>query len=215
MTIATPSVSSATTPDGDRFFQLDWRAPELAADSATAAAVFARHRAMVVRDAVEPTLLASLMKTCEATDWTPDLHLLGDFLTEPTPKVARAVELLLMHPALLRWLESTTNCGPLAGTQGHIARTQPEENHRLRWHNDLNVPRRRLAITINLGTAAYEGAVFELRDVASQETLFRFVHDRPGDAVIFEVSSRSEHRVTRMVSGGPRQVFAGWFLAPG
>jgi hypothetical protein len=195
-------------------FTIGTNGPRFFNRNAVAAEQFALHRAIVAPVAIEESLLVAVTKLADRGVWVEDVHALGDFLTEPTPLAGRAMELTLQHPTLLRWLEAVTGCASLSAVQGHIARTLPHENHRLRWHNDLNVPNRRLAITVNLSDAPYEGAIFELRDVATKTDLFRFVHRRLGDAVIFEVASRSEHRVTRMVAGGPRCVFAGWFVGP-
>jgi hypothetical protein len=42
---------------------------------------------------------------------------------------------------------------------------------------------------------------------------WRHHHASPGEALVFEVSPALEHRVTPLTAGGPRTIFAGWFLA--
>ena len=60
--------------------------------------------------------------------------------------------------------------------------------------------------------ASRPGCGFELRKVGGEALLVDHVHDRPGTALIFEVSPDYEHRVLPLASGGPRRVFTGWFF---
>jgi hypothetical protein len=85
--------------------------------------------------------------------------------------------------------------------------------HRFNWHDDLpENPTRRIGITINLSENPYEGGLFELRKKKTQQILTRHRHEKPGSALIFDVSDALEHRVWPVTSGGPRRIFAGWFL---
>lgn len=140
---------------------------------------------------------------------------LGERHVEAPPGIiGKALTAGLRRPNLLRFLEETTDCGVLGSVEGELATYTPQPRQALSWHDDRNDPRRRLAITINLGDAYYEGGTFELRKKHSGQLLCWHTHRAVGDALIFRVSDDLEHRVVPVLAGGPRHVYAGWFLAP-
>lgn len=49
-------------------------------------------------------------------------------------------------------------------------------------------------------------------EVVGAQPLLAHHHNKPGTVLIFAVRPDLEHRVTPLTSGGPRRVFAGWFL---
>ena len=59
----------------------------------------------------------------------------------------------------------------------------------------------------------YEGGAFEMRRKGTEDLLMRHIHRDMGTALIFQVGAELEHRVCSVIAGGPRRVFAGWFLA--
>lgn len=174
---------------------------------------FATSRSQVWPDALDRRLLTSVMGLCERASFASDtVEGLGHREIERPPLAGTAVLLMLRRPPLYRWLEEVTGCAPIADVEGRVVRTWPRPGDQLDWHDDLNGERRRLGITIALGSEAYEGGVFEMRARPGKEPLIQFRHDVAGTALVFEVSWRCEHRVHPLVAGGPRQVFTGWFL---
>lgn len=122
----------------------------------------------------------------------------------------------LTRPAMQAWLETVTGCGPLGGMIGNITQYAAGSGHHLGWHHDVDAANeRRLAVTVNLGTTPYDGGDFEMRERGGTELLMRYAHAEPGTALVFRVTKALEHRVTPVISGGPRMVFSGWFLARG
>lgn len=188
----------------------------LPADEARDRAIFAEQRALVLPQAFAPQLLLRLRMLSQVGRFVSnDVEALGHREIESPPLAGKAIELLLSRPAMFRWLERITACGPISRVDGAIARTHASPQDRLDWHDDLNHPEaasRRLAITIALDDLNYEGGLFELRRVGGTDSLFTFKHEKAGTAVIFEVSERLEHRVLPMTGGGPRVVYAGWFI---
>lgn len=181
--------------------------------TAAAKAAFAGARALVCPHLLDGDLLATLLRAADRSTYASnDVEGLGHREMERPPVVGTAVLLALRRPALHRWLEEVTGCETITRADGCVARTLARGGDELTWHDDLGDSTRRLGITIGLGGGTYEGGLFEMRDRPSNAPLLSFKHDTPGTALIFEVSRRCEHRVHPLVSGGPRRVFAGWFL---
>jgi hypothetical protein len=122
------------------------------------------------------------------------------------------ITLALKRAALLSWLEAMAGCGSLGNVEGRVVRALANNHDQLVWHDDLDEPRRRLAITINLSEQLYEGGLFELRDKRTHAVLASHLHLEPGTALIFDVARDIEHRVLPVTSGGPRCVYTGWFF---
>ena len=159
-------------------------------------------------------MLGKLMALCDRADFMSDpVEGLGHRTVERPPLASTAILLALRRQELFRWLEAVTGCAPIASVDGQVVQTEPQAGDELVWHDDMvGGARRRLGVTIGLGRAPYEGGLFEMRSVPDGAPLIEFKHDRPGTALIFEVSRRCEHRVHPLSKGGPRRVFTGWFL---
>lgn len=177
------------------------------------AAEFARSGAMLLPGFLDPDFCRMIEPIWRNAEFvrTPAPRV-GERLLESPGRAGDGLTLALQRPELHRWLETVTGCGPLDDAQGHIARHDGSCEQALEWHDDRSDQRRRLAITINLDDRPYDGGIFELRARDGGRPMFRHVHAMVGEALVFEVSRRMEHRLTPVTSGGPRTVFAGWFL---
>lgn len=179
-----------------------------------ARAVFEERRALVCLDVLDHDLLGKLIALCDRAAFMSDqVEGLGHRAVERPPLASTAILLALRRPDLFRWLEAVTGCAPIASVEGQVVQTWPQAGDELVWHDDMNYgQRRRLGVTIGLGSEDYEGGLFEMRSVPDGGPLMTFKHDRPGTALIFEVSACCEHRVHPLTKGGPRRVFTGWFI---
>ena len=174
---------------------------------------FAKRRAIACTGAIEPDLLSSLMRLCRDGAFTSDeVAGLGHREVESPQRAGRVISLALKRGALLSWLEAMAGCGSLRNVEGRVVRALANNHDQLLWHDDLDEPRRRLAITINLSAQLYEGGLFELRDKRTHDVLATHLHLEPGTALIFDVARDIEHRVLPVTSGGPRCVYTGWFF---
>jgi hypothetical protein len=199
--------------DEPALFSVGAMETQLLGDESAAAEGFARHHAIVCGTVLEPALLAVLMKICGRAQFvSDDVAGLGHREVETPTRAGGALTLALKRANLLRWIERVTGCGTLRSVSGRVVQTRPNVHDRLLWHDDLQEPWRRLAITINLSERSYDGGMFELRRAGSDTVLTQHAHVGPGSALIFDVARGLEHRLLPITSGGPRRVYAGWFL---
>ena len=133
------------------------------------------------------------------------------------------LSLLLNNPKLFKLVEQITDCGHIGCLRGRTYRIVPGANHRVEethyqtyyeiltgWHTDLNGTRR-LALSINLNTEPYQGGVLSIRDAATKRMLWELPNPRFGDAVLFRIDERLEHRVSEVEGAVPKIAFSGWF----
>ena len=185
----------------------------LLASPEAVAAEFSKHRAIACAHAIEPDLLASLLRLCREGHFEPnEVEDLGHREVENPQRAGRTLTHVLKRADLIGWVERATGCGPLETVEGRVVRARANNHDQLLWHDDLDEPRRRLAITINLSEHGYEGGLFELREKRTEKLLATHRHLEPGTALIFDVAYDIEHRVLPVTAGGPRCVYTGWFF---
>lgn len=196
-----------------RPFVIGATATELLEGPETVRERFAVRRSILCRAAFEPGFLSALRGLCERGSFVADtVEKLGDREVEQPQRAGGAITLALQRAGLMRWLESATGCGALTRVGGRVIQARANNHDQLDWHDDLYDPQRRLAVTVNLSEAPYEGGLFELRDVRTREMLTVHHHAAPGDLMIFDVAADLEHRVLPVTAGGPRRVYTGWFF---
>jgi hypothetical protein len=173
-----------------------------------------QHRQPVVLEGfVDDQLLQLLVPIWSGASFIPSpVDRVGLRSLETPGNAGAALCLALARPEVLRVIGSLLGGPALTGVAGAIARFAAGAEEGLDWHDDLAEPERKLAITINLGTTRYQGGAFEFRDLASGAPPFRHVHATPGEALLFPIGAGLQHRVLPVTGGGPRTVFAGWFL---
>ena len=161
-----------------------------------------------------PEQLAKLVDHAARTHFVDD-HVkgIGDRAIESPQRIGAALSLMLHDIKLLQWVEQATGVGPLRAVAGRLAETRANGSDALGWHDDREDFNRLLAVVINLSDRQFTGGRFELRRKREEQPHLVFDHDRQGSMLIFAVRPDLEHRVTPLTSGGPRRVFAGWFLS--
>ncbi len=175
---------------------------------------FNRDLAIGIPEPFAPDHLADLMARAARADFVDD-HVInvGDRAIEARQRIGAGLSLMLHDRALMDWVERATGTGPLRALAGQLAETRANGSDELTWHDDLQDPNRLLAVVINLSEQPFSGGSFELRRKQTTQPHLVFDHDRPGSMLIFAVRPDLEHRVTPVTAGGPRRVFAGWFLS--
>lgn len=196
-------------------FRIGTRQTELLLPPEACRADFERTRAIACADGLDPALLGLAMKLLGGASFVHDkVPGLGNREIEQAGRAGIALTFALGQSNLMQWLSDVTGCGPLAGMHGTVVQAVAGADHQLSWHDDGMDPLRRLAITINLSEAPYEGGTFELREKATHAPLLTHRHTEPGSVLIFQVAADIQHRILPITAGGPRRVYTGWFMAP-
>jgi len=123
------------------------------------------------------------------------------------------LELLLMNdPKLFDAMQRICGSGAIGSFTGRVYRMLPGPEHHDAWHDDVGHARM-IAISVNLSTDVYAGGVLEIRDRESHTVVREIANTGAGDAIVFRVSPRLEHRVTEVTGAVPKTAYAGWFCA--
>lgn len=118
--------------------------------------------------------------------------------------------LLLNNPRLFRLIEEITGCGHIGCFRGRIYRIVPGANHHVEWHTDLNGTRL-VALSVNLNSEPYEGGVLSIREAATERILCELTNSGFGDAILFRIDERLQHRVSDVEGTVAKTALAGWF----
>lgn len=175
---------------------------------------FDRVPAMSISAAFEPGFCVRMVERAAQARFVADddIEQIGTRLVEAPQLIGKAISLLLHSTDLLSWLEKATGMGPLRAVAGRFAEMRASTNDALDWHDDLHDTTRRLAIIVNLSERPFAGGQFQLRRKGKTELLLRHDHSQAGSVLIVGVRPELEHRVTPVSDGGPRRIYAGWFL---
>ncbi len=121
-----------------------------------------------------------------------------------------ALLLLLNNAQLFKVIEQITACGHIGCFRGRIYRNVPGANHHVEWHTDLNGTRL-VALTINLNTESYEGGVLSIREAKTGRIICELSNSVFGDAILFRIDERLQHRVSDVEGTVAKTALAGWF----
>ena len=200
-------------PENAAPFCIDAMTTLISADPASYRDKFQKTPAFIFDGVFAPSLLDTLMARAAAGTFVDDdVKNIGTREIEAPQRVGKAISLLLGQPALPNWLQLATGMEPLRAVMGRLVQTRANDRDALQWHDDMGDKKRQIAIVINLSSQAFDGGLFEMRHVGEQSPILSFHHHAPGTMMLFAVRPDLEHRVTPIISGGPRRVYTGWFL---
>jgi len=130
-----------------------------------------------------------------------------------TSNSASAALLFLVNDKkLFQIIQTVTRCDQIGCFQGRVYRLNPGGGHHDSWHNDIGEDRL-VGMSINLSSDVYSGGRLQIRDQASGEIVCEAPNAGIGDAVIFRLSRRLQHRITDVEGTASKTAFAGWFRA--
>ena len=180
---------------------------------AAARAHFEAHHWVKLPRLLDPALLSAVQQGVAAAQFVElrhegvdppsiDLHM------QPNATSAM-LELVTNDRVLFRAIEDVTGCAGLTRFSGFIYRLEPGHGHHHNWHNDVQ-SNRVVAMSINLEPAPYAGGMLQIRERDSERIVAQVENTGPGDAILFRISPRLQHRAVA-VESGVKTAFAGWF----
>jgi hypothetical protein len=181
----------------------------------------ARHSAMLP-GFFAPSLQEYLLKHVAQAGFVPKSENAGAYEFGRTlflPRTETAwylLHLLVNNPMLFRLVEQITGCARIGNFYGRIHRSLPGGEHRIDWHDDIHddLPYNRLVgLNLSLSAEEFTGGQFQLREKGADHAALSVGRLPAGDAFLFRISPRLEHRLTPLETGPHRIVAVGWFRA--
>ena len=172
---------------------------------------FAQQHWLVLPDFLDRRLLDLIQQKLEETEYRVVDRETGVELRPIDCTAYLATELLLNSPKVFRAIEQITGCAPIACFSGRIYRRPASSTYFNRWHTDVTNQGRMIALSINLNLEPYEGGALQIRSAQTREVLCEVYNRHYGDAIIFPVDEKFEHRVCEVESGVAKTALAGWF----
>jgi hypothetical protein len=123
-----------------------------------------------------------------------------------------ALQFLINDQRLFQLIQDVTQCDQIGCFQGRVYRINPGSGHHDSWHNDIG-EHRLVGMSINLSRELYSGGRLQIRDHVSGEIVSEAANAGIGDAIIFRLSDRFQHRITEVEGTASKTAFAGWFRA--
>ncbi len=123
-----------------------------------------------------------------------------------------ALQFLMNDKKLFQIIQDVTQCDQIGCFQGRVYRVNVGSGHHDSWHDDIG-EHRLVGMSINLSREAYSGGRLQIRDHVSGEIVSEVANAGIGDAIIFRLSDRFQHRITDVKGAASKTAFAGWFRA--
>lgn len=141
-------------------------------------------------------------------DWEGPTHSKGHIFLK-NKELQQFPNMLLNHKNVLRFFREVTGCKNLKSIGCYPYRTQEEDRHAMRWHQDM-VENKIFVISINLSLQPYRGGEFALRSLGQESELLRVSNTSLGSMIIARINDQLEHCTTKVIGPNPRITLAGW-----
>jgi len=123
-----------------------------------------------------------------------------------------ALLLLVNDEKLFQIIQAVAQCARIRSFEGRVYRVSAGQGHHDSWHNDVG-EHRLVGMTINLSKEVYSGGALQIRERESGRIISEVPNVHAGDAVIFRLSDKLQHRITGIEGSASKTAFAGWFKA--
>lgn len=160
---------------------------------------------------LDPSLLDTLRAKLAATDFARIDRDVGSELRPLDNTPYTALELLLNNRRVLELIPHLIGCPRPACFTGRIYRRAPGQSHVSNWHTDINEDGRMVTLSINLSDAVYRGGTTLVREADTGRIVCELSNTGFGDAILFPIDPRFEHRVLDVEGDTSKTALAGWF----
>ena len=158
-----------------------------------------------------PPVLNALLKKLETSDFNlkREAFIKGSTLILPqTDPALIGLHFALNRPEVFQLASQITGIPKPGNFLSRLHRTVPDPELQLEWHDDAS-DGRVLGLNINLSRNPYSGGLLQIRNPGA-EVLAEVGQLPPGDAFLFRIGNKWQHRLTP-VESGERTVAVGWF----
>jgi len=160
---------------------------------------------------IAPELLERVLNAVDVAEFDVELSdtFFLDHSISPDASPVPLLHLLVNCEPLFRFVGAVTGCPRVRSFSGRVFRIVAGSPDHLEWHRDLDHDRF-VALSLSLARTPCVGGALSLRRTGTEDSV-SIANPRAGDAVLFRVDPRFEHRVEPVLSGPPRVAFSGWF----
>lgn len=162
---------------------------------------------------IEHELLRTLREKVEEAGFYTRVHpqdIGKEFCMKSQSSVSLLLDFLANDIRLFELIRKITGCPPIGCFTGRVYRMSAGSGHYDQWHNDMS-ENRLIGMSINLSTRKFEGGSFELRHAKSRKLIREICNNGFGDAILFRISKKLEHRVADVTGKSAKTAYAGWF----
>ncbi len=160
---------------------------------------------------LDPPLLDMLRAKLAAAEFVRIDRAVGSELRPLDMAPYFALELLLNSPPVLDLIPRLTGYPRPACFTGRIYRRAPGARHVSHWHTDINEDGRMITLSVNLSEHVYRGGTTLVREADTKRVVCELPNTGFGDAILFPIDPRFEHRVLDVEGDAPKTALAGWF----
>lgn len=165
---------------------------------------------MCLKGFLAPPLLLQVQLQLERGDWYERDHgAIASELCLRTDATVGLLHFLVNDPLVFTTVGAITGVTGLSCFGGRVYRRLPGSHHDS-WHADT-MAGREVGMSLNLGTTAFEGGAFEIRDENTQVLRGAIANTGQGDAILFSIAEGLEHRMAPLGGSHHKTAFAGWF----
>lgn len=160
---------------------------------------------------LDPLLLEMLRAKLAAAEFVRIDREVGSELRPLDTAPYFALELQLNSRPVLELISKLTGRPVPACFTGRIYRRAPGQSHVSNWHTDINEDGRIITLSINLSEQVYRGGTTLIRESDTKRVVCELPNTGFGDAILFPIDPRFEHRVLDVEGDVPKTALAGWF----
>jgi hypothetical protein len=181
-----------------------------------AAAVTLARPAVLLRGFLAADLLEDIQRRLATATFSPRIE--TGFTVGRAPRdeiladdgISGRIRFLFNDPALFDLVRALSGCDRIGFFRPTVFRMLASRGHFDEWHGDVD-GNRMVALSVNLTSRPFEGGILQIRNADDHRVIFELANTGAGDAVLFLVSPRLQHKVSDIAGTEPRVVLAGWF----